>query len=205
MSDGGLRVAAVVLAAGASSRLGRPKQLLEFRGAVLVARAATEALLALAEPVIVVLGANASEIARALAGVPGVRTVVNERWREGLASSLAAGVREAMRIAANDGATCDGVLIAMSDQPLVDHLAFGALLQAFGGEARLVAASYAGTLGAPAVIGREYFGALLELTGDEGAGRWLRSRASEVRCVPIPEAEVDIDTTEDTERLAALA
>jgi molybdenum cofactor cytidylyltransferase len=203
VSDGGRRVAAVVLAAGASTRLGRPKQLVEFRGATLVARAAVEARRAGADPVIVVLGANASEIALVLADAPGVTTIVNERWREGLATSLAAGVREAMR---NDGGpACDGVLIVMSDQPLVDHVAFRALIDEFEDGARLVAASYAGTVGVPAIIGREHFGALLELAGDEGAGRWLRARLDELRVVPVPGAEVDIDTSEDAERLAALA
>jgi molybdenum cofactor cytidylyltransferase len=195
------RVAAVVLAAGASTRLGRPKQLLEFRGETLVARAAAEARRAGADPIIVVLGAEAREIALALSGIQGITAIVNNRWASGLSSSLATGVREAVRL---DGA-CDGVLITLSDQPLVDDTALRALLDAFEDGARVVAAEYGGTVGVPAVIGREHFGALLEITGDSGAGRWLRDRMDEVRRVPMPAAAMDIDRAEDSERLAALA
>jgi CTP:molybdopterin cytidylyltransferase MocA len=194
------RLSAVVLAAGASSRLGSAKQLVAFRGAPLVRRAASAAIEAGASPVIVVLGAHAQEVAAALAGLPGVSTVVNGRWEDGLASSLATGVREATRL----DASCDGVLIIAVDQPLIDGMALRSLLDAFGDDARLVAAEYAGTIGVPAVIGREHFDSLLELAGDAGAGRWLRARIGEVRRIPMPDAQVDVDGAADVARLAGL-
>jgi molybdenum cofactor cytidylyltransferase len=199
------RVAAIVLAAGASSRLGTPKQLLEFRGESLVRRAVRSALDAGASPVIVVLGARASEIAAALGGLGDVSLVSNARWRDGLASSLAEGMRAAMWL----GRRLSGVLITTADQPLVDEAALRRMLTAFADGGRrtdgLVAAEYSGTIGVPAVIGRDYFDTLTWLQGDAGAGRWLRERIRDVRRIAIPEAAVDIDTAEDSVMLAGYA
>jgi CTP:molybdopterin cytidylyltransferase MocA len=191
----------VVLAAGGSARLGVPKQLIDFHGEPLVRRAARSVAEAGAALVIVVTGAEATDIARALGGLSHTSTVVNEQWSTGLASSLATALRELQRL----DARADGVLIATADQPLVDASAFRRLLAAFGEGARLVASEYSATIGVPAVIGREHFNALLALEGDLGAGRWLRAQGDAVRRIPLPEATVDIDTAEDAERLASLA
>lgn len=200
MSDVPRRVAAVVLAAGDSTRLGVPKQLIEFRGTSLVRAAAIAAGDAGASVVIVVLGAAAPSIAPALEGLPLVTTISNDRWRDGLASSLATGIREVLRL----DARCDGVLITMADQPLVNSESLRRVLNAFDSQTRLVAAEYSGTIGVPAVIGREHLDALLLLEGDAGAGRWLRGLGDAVRRIPLPEAALDIDTAEDLALLAAL-
>ncbi|HEV7706440.1 MAG TPA: nucleotidyltransferase family protein [Gemmatimonadaceae bacterium] len=200
MSEERPSIAAVVLAAGGSSRLGTPKQLIDFRGEPLVRRAARAAAEAGANPVVVVLGAEATEIARALGGVESVSSIVNDLWQSGLASSLAMGIREAVRISPR----CDALLIITGDQPLVSVEALRALLDTFVGDARLVAAEYSGTIGVPAIIGSEHFAAMLALEGDVGAGRWLRSRMSEVVRVPIAEAAFDIDTAEDRALLAGI-
>jgi CTP:molybdopterin cytidylyltransferase MocA len=201
LSEERASIAAVVLAAGGSSRLGAPKQLIEFRGEALVRRAAHAASEAGAQCVVVVLGANAVEIAPVLAGLSRVAWVLNESWGDGLASSLAVGIREAQRVCPS----CDAVLITTADQPLVGELVLAKMLDAFAGDARLVAAEYSGTIGVPAIIGSEHFEALLALEGDAGAGRWLRARASDVVRVPIPEAAVDIDTAEDRALLVTIA
>jgi molybdenum cofactor cytidylyltransferase len=201
LSDAARRVAAVVLAAGASSRLGVPKQLIEFRGEPLVRRAARAASEAGASPVIVVLGADAGIVSKAFSDLSSAVTVTNERWRDGLASSLATGIREAQRL----DARCDGVLVNTADQPLIDGPALRRLLDAFDGGASLVAAEYSGTIGVPAVIGREHFEALLALEGDAGAGRWLRGKGDEVCRIPMAEAAMDIDTAPDAAMLASLA
>jgi len=190
-----------VLAAGGSTRLGIPKQLIEFRGEPLVRRAARSAADAGAAPVIVVVGATAADTILALNGLPLTSTVFNERWREGLASSLVTGIRELQRL----DARVDGVLLVMADQPLVDAAALRRLLAAFAEGARLAAAEYSGTTGVPAVIGREHLDSLLALEGDAGAGRWLRKKDRAVRRVPLPEAALDVDTTEDAALLATLA
>ena len=195
------RVAALVLAAGGSARLGIPKQLIGFRGEPLVRRAARSAAEAGAAPVVIVLGADAADIERAVEGLPHTFTVLNEQWRTGLASSLACGVCELHRL----DARASGVLIVTADQPLVDARALRPLLDAFADGARLVAAEYSATIGVPAIIGCEYMDALLALEGDAGAGRWLRAKGDAVRRIPLREAAVDIDTAEDAALLAPLA
>lgn len=195
------RVAAIVLAAGGSSRLGTPKQLVLFRGEPLVRHAAAAATNAGARPVIVVLGAVMERVRAAVHGLEGVVSVVNEQWREGMATSLAAGVREAVRLDAD----CEGVLITVADQPLVDHGALRRLLDAFGSANRIVASAYSETVGVPAMIGREHFDHLLALRGDAGAGRWLRTTAAPVHRVRLSDAAIDIDSAEDAARLAAIA
>lgn len=190
-----------MLAAGGSIRLGVPKQLIEFRGEPLVRRAARSAVDAGAAPVIVVVGAKAADTTLALNGLSFTSTVFNEQWRAGLASSLVAGIRELQRL----DARADGVLLVTADQPLVDSTVLRRLLDTFAAGARLVAAEYSGTIGVPAVFGREHLDALLALEGDAGAGRWLRGKGRAVRRVVLPEAAVDVDTAEDAALLAAFA
>lgn len=177
--------------------MGHPKQLIVHQGQPLVARAAAAAREAGADPVIVVLGAHAAEVEPALADCAGVRTVVNPAWESGLASSLIAGLRAAMR----DDAW-DGVLATLADQPLIDADALRPLVAAFQGGARLVASGYQGVPGVPALFGREHVPELLTLTGEAGAGPWLRERSSDVTIIPLDAASLDIDTPADAARLA---
>lgn len=192
-----MRIAAVVLAAGGSARMGRPKQLIYHDGEPLIARAARSAIDAGAEPVIVVLGANAAEIQPVIPRLAGIRTIVNPEWETGLASSLAAGLRAAV----GDEA-CDGVLVTLADQPLVTGEMLRTLIRAFHAGARIVASGYEGVPGVPALFGREHVSELMELTGDTGAGPWLRSRSPEVTIVPLEGAALDLDTPADAARLA---
>ncbi len=189
-------VAAVVLAAGASTRLGRPKQLLLYEGEALVRRAVNAAIAAGASPVVVVLGANADAIAGELHDIDDVTPVINNHWRDGLAASLAAGVRAVLASAPQ----ADGILIAVCDQPLVDAAALQKLMREFRDDQRLVAAEYSGTIGVPAIVGSEHFDALCSLAGDIGAGPWLRARSASVARVPMCGAAIDLDTAGDLER-----
>lgn len=186
---------AIVLAAGKSSRLGHPKQLIVHAGETLVRRAALAALEAGADRVVVVLGSDAARVALDL-NIPSVEIVINEEWESGLASSLAAGVR-----AITAKHSCDAVMVTLADQPLVDAAALERLISAFDANHRIVAAAYAGTIGVPAIFGSEHIPELLLLKGDLGAGQWMRARMSEVTPVPLPEAELDIDTQADAARL----
>lgn len=177
--------------------MGSPKQLIVHEGEPLVRRSAMAAVGAGADPVVVVLGANAEAIAPALSGLASVRTVINREWSKGLASSLTLGLSTVLE----DG-TCDAVLVTLADQPLVDSAALRRLVATFDAKRRIVASSYAGTIGVPAMFGREHTDALMRLTGDAGAGSWLRSRASEVTSVPLDAAAIDIDTLSDANHLA---
>lgn len=182
----------MVLAAGGSSRFGSPKQLIQPEGEPLVRRAAIAAREAGANPVVVVLGANATLIAPSVSDLESVTTVLNPEWKSGLASSLATGLRTLFEIAEPDGA-----LVTLADQPRVDAVALRRLMEAFDDEHRLVAAAYDGTIGVPAVFGGEYMAELVQLRGDLGAGPWLRARRGEVTSVPLPAASLDIDTEQD--------
>jgi molybdenum cofactor cytidylyltransferase len=189
-------IACVLLAAGGSRRLGRPKQLVRHRGrplllhAVEAARAAAPAV-----PVVVVLGAHAGRLRAILRrGAPYAVAAANPRWREGLARSLATGLR-----AAPPGTRA--LLVHVVDQPNVDGRALGRLLGAWRRRPGVPAAAfYAGRPGVPAVLPKRYWRDLLRLGGDQGARSLLRQLAM-LTLVPMPEAETDIDTPADLKTL----
>lgn len=191
------RIGALVLAAGGSRRLGRPKQLLAPLGEPLVHRMARLALEAGAAPVWVVVGAGAEGVRTAMADLP-VSCVENPGWEEGLASSIRAGVSAA---AAAEPAP-DGLLVLLVDQPRVD----GPLLARLLGAARAapdrrVACAYGGGLGVPALFPSADFPALGRLRGDRGARDILRAAPERVVPVPFPDGAVDVDRPEDAARL----
>jgi CTP:molybdopterin cytidylyltransferase MocA len=177
--------------------MGHPKQLIPHDGKPLVAHAAEAALAAHAAPVIVVLGAHVDDILPALSHLSGVTTVINSDWANGLASSLTTGLQAAMR-----DTSWDGVLTMLADQPLVDAAVLRSIIAEFAAGARIVAADHDGVPGVPALFGREHVPALLGLTGDSGAGPWLRNRLQEVKVVPLGAALLDLDTPADVARLA---
>jgi len=188
-------IAAVVLAAGRSERFGEPKQLVRLGGASLVRRAVGAAVDGGCIPVIAVLGSAAERVGRELVGSP-ARSVINDDWKAGLASSVRAGV------AALDGESAvRAVLLLTCDQPLLDGAIVREILEAFDGAAgRIVACEYAGTVGVPALFERSRFPELADLSGERGASRILREHAADVVRVPWPGGAIDIDTPEDYER-----
>ena len=141
------------------------------------------------------LGAYAESVESFLAGLDPLLVIVNQEWDTGQASSLRAGISQAM------ASGCDGALVMLADQPLVDSSSISSLVEMFGRANRVVASRYSGVIGAPAVFGSEYFDRLLALVGDHGAGRWLRSNAELVTAVDMDEAAVDIDTPDDVKHL----
>jgi molybdenum cofactor cytidylyltransferase len=176
-------IPAVILAAGASRRLGRPKQLVWYEGETLLARAVKAACAC--DPVIVVTGCQAGAMARELVPFP-VHRVFNGAWEEGMASSIRAGVR-----ALPPGSA--GALFLVCDQPAVDRNLVDRLLAAWSGVP--VACVYAGVRGIPAILPAASFPALLELKGDRGARSLLGG--AEVLEVPFPEGAWDIDEPGD--------
>jgi CTP:molybdopterin cytidylyltransferase MocA len=194
-------VAAIILAAGASRRLGEPKQLLMHGGETMLKRAIRMAGEAGAAPVIAVLGAHHETIS---AAVPfhksdGAIPVINGRWRLGISSSIDAGLHAVAATAPQ----VQGVLILGCDQPRLttDHLR--ELLEAFGaqGEATMVASAYAGTQGIPAVFPREVFAELHALHGDKGARALLMHPPCPLISLPFAGGEIDIDLPADTAHL----
>lgn len=190
MPSGDRRAAAVVLAAGGSTRLGSPKPLLRAADETFVARAVRIAREAGCRPVFAVVhdGPVAREAERA-----GAEPVFNEGWREGISSSIAAGIARAA-----DDPAVEAALLLACDQVKITAKDLGEVLRAFGPGAFASAADYGdGVFGIPAVFGRAAFPRLLALTGDAGAKRLLSEHLAEVHLVPMPDAAFDVDRPED--------
>jgi molybdenum cofactor cytidylyltransferase len=183
-----------VLAAGGSSRLGTPKQLVRWRGRTLLRRAAETALAGAVGPVVVVLGAEAPALRAELDGLA-VHVAVNRRWRVGLASSLRAGLRAAMAASGRGGPAA--VLFVTCDQPYVTPSLLRRLAQRFRRGAPIVASAYAGTLGVPALFGRACFREILSLEGDMGAKRLLAHHRDDVALVRFARGATDVDRPSD--------
>jgi len=181
---------AVVLAAGASTRFGSPKQLVRVAGRPLLHTAVTRAAEVTGNALTVVLGAGAAQLAPLLKHSPG-SVVVNQDWREGIASSIRVGV-------ARLPATCAGVMLVLADQATVSADDLKRLASTWRKQPQYItAALYAGLCGAPAIFPRSAFRELAELRGDDGARLLLRRNADRIVRVPMPSAALDIDTPED--------
>ena len=186
------RCGLILLAAGASRRMGRPKQLLNIGGRPLLRVVAEAALAAPVAPVIVVLGAQADEIALCLAGLA-VRVVIHEGWAEGMGSSMRAG----MAALCAGGARPDGVVVALADQPGISaaHLALLLATQRETGRS-IVASRQAGVLQPPAFFASKHFAELGALSGDAGARGLLQAYRDEVAAVDWT-GTPDLDTPAD--------
>lgn len=189
-------ITAVLLAAGSSSRLGRPKQVLPFRGRPLAQHAVDAAERAGVDEIVVVLGHRANEVAGALRLPPIARPVVNPEYGEGQSSSLRAGLR-----AAHPAALAAVVLLA--DQPSVRPEAIVTVTRAYGrGAGPVVQATYGGRPGHPVLLDRSVWPEVDAVRGDIGARDLLAHHPEWVVEVEV-EGEVppDVDTWEDYERL----
>ena len=192
------QVGIIILAAGASVRLGKPKQLLKYKGKSLIERAAQTALAAECENVAVVLGANAAQIKSELENLP-LEIVVNEDWATGISSSIKAGLKRISEINPNLSA----VVLMLCDQPFVNAETLSRLLQIRRQSGKKIAACrYGETIGVPAVFVRELFSEIYNLQGDTGAKFLIKKYlASEVETLLFSEAAIDIDTPQDYEKL----
>ena len=187
-------LAGLLLAAGASARLGQPKQLLMYQGQALLNRAVSVMEPYCKEPVILMLGAHAAAIQSALKD-QAVQVVHNPQWQEGKAASIRGGL-------AHVPVGTDGVLIMLCDQPLITGDDIGKLVDAWmSAPEKIVAAGYSeDEFGVPAIFPVATFPSLSALQGDQGARSVIAAtRARHV--VPIPAARLDIDTVADVEKL----
>ncbi len=190
-------IGAIVLAAGGSSRLGAPKQLVTFRGETLVRQAAQAALESVCDRVVVVIGSRASEMRQELNDLP-VSVVENKDWQSGIGSSIRSGIEEMI------SSEPEGLVIMLCDQPFVTARVLNELVNTHHKTGRaIVASTYGPTRGVPAFFAPELFTELASLTKDEGARRIIASHPEKVATVEFPHGPIDIDTPEDRERLTA--
>ncbi|MGI8467565.1 MAG: nucleotidyltransferase family protein, partial [Pyrinomonadaceae bacterium] len=155
------RIGIVILAAGASVRLGKPKQLLQFQRKSLIRRAAENSLATGCENVAVVLGANAEKIKKEIENLP-LEIVINENWQNGMSSSIKTGLEKLSEIQPNLSA----VILMLCDQPFVDAEMILRLIKTRRETQKMIAASdYKNTTGVPAIFSREMFEELLNLQG----------------------------------------
>lgn len=187
----------IILAAGASERMGQPKQLLQYNGKSLIQHIVQAANDALHIPPLVVTGKYDRQIRDALAGQQ-AEFVFNPEWESGMASSIRCGLQHVLQQASSDG-----VLLAVSDQPFVTSLLITSLVNKYRASVKpITVCRYADqTLGTPALFGNSLFSRLLELKGQEGAGILFRNHRELVEAVDFPLGGIDIDTPEDYSRL----
>lgn len=184
----------LILAAGASTRLGQPKQLVKLGGRPALHIVVSNAVSLAGHGVTVVIGAHAREMTHLLAHSP-ASVIVNRHWEEGMGSSLRFGV-------AALPPACDAVLVLLGDQVGVTADDLKRLASAWKGEESMIAASvYDQHVGVPAIFPRLCFSELMDVRGDHGARRVLERNSYRLVRVPMPNAAIDLDTPED---LAAL-
>jgi molybdenum cofactor cytidylyltransferase len=212
------QIAAVILAAGESSRLGQPKQLIQFRGKTLVRRMVDAASEAGCRPILVVVGngkqaphldalrspkeetrqpvnAITSELKKT-----GATIVANSNWKCGIGTSIRTGIRHLIDTAPGVEAT----VLLTCDQPFVDRAVIDGLITLRHETGKpIVAAGYAGTLGVPALFDRDRLPELLQLDDSGGAKSIILSNRDHVAEFPFPEGKIDIDTAEEWERFCS--
>lgn len=195
MSTG--RYAIIILAAGASTRLGKPKQLLPFRKKNLLRYIMEEAIASDTGPVIVVVGAHAARLAGEMSDYK-INVIQNIGWEEGMASSIRCGIESLQLFEPG----CDGAILLMCDQPYVNASLIKELVATAGETHKpVVTCRYANTVGPPALFSKSIFPELLELTGDTGARRIVERHLGEVAMINFPQGDIDIDTSADYEAL----
>ncbi|KIC91522.1 hypothetical protein HY58_04575 [Flavihumibacter sp. ZG627] len=184
----------VILAAGASRRLGEPKQLLSYRGKTLISTAVETAMATGLEPLIVVLGAQIDSLISELEPYD-LKIVVNKHWREGMSSSLRIGLEAAMK----EG-EIEAIIFMVCDQPFVTPELLLELLERTSDESKLcVASKYGEVRGTPALFRKQLFPALFTLKGDAGARKLMEQYETQVELVDFPLGIIDIDTKNDSE------
>jgi molybdenum cofactor cytidylyltransferase len=190
----------VLLAAGSSARLGKPKQALLYKGKSLLTHAIDVAIESGVAHVVTVLGANADQL-MAGAAKPGTTVLINEQWQEGMASSIRVGLNELLRL----GPAIRAVIFMVCDQPFVTATLIQQLMSEYHSSGKpIVACSYGESAGTPALFDTTIFAALLKLEGDAGAKKILKSSPGQVSTIPFPEGNIDIDTAADYDHLVLM-
>jgi molybdenum cofactor cytidylyltransferase len=187
----------MILAAGASTRMGTPKQLLRLQGRSLLRHSAVAAIASCCDPVVVVLGSQADRIQTEIDELP-LHRVENQQWANGMGTSIAAGMAALTAIDSD----LDAVVVMLCDQPFVSAEVIDQLVQSYRGTGSPITASaYANTVGVPALFDRSLFTELLTMNMDAGAKSLIKQHSEKVFQVIFPEGVIDLDTPAQYQQL----
>jgi len=191
----------VILAGGASSRLGKPKQLLQYRGKTLLAHTINEAVNSHADAVVVILGKDANLFKEDI-DERKVRVAINSSWEEGMSSSLRLGMDTLLK----DKPYIDAVIFMVCDQPHISLSILNALIATQQKTTKqIVTCNYGDSIGPPALFHKKYFKELMKLSGDTGARKIIQQNINDVTTILFPEGKIDIDTKEDYDNLTGVS
>jgi molybdenum cofactor cytidylyltransferase len=190
------RIAIIILAAGASTRMGQPKQLLPFRGQPLLRHVVNIAIATTCQPIVVILGANAAQIQPEIADRP-IQIIHNPDWETGMGSSIRCGIQ----YLSTWPNAVDAAIVTVCDQPFISVALLDRLIQTYNlSKKALIASEYAGIWGVPALFDRALFPELMALQGAAGARSVIQQQRASGRSIPFPEGQIDLDTPDDYQR-----
>lgn len=190
------KIVGVLLAAGSSSRMGQPKQLLSFKGQPMINHMVTKLEVLELEEIFVVLGAFQDQIQSVISSA-NVSIISNSRWAEGMGTSVRIGMKEALARHSD----LDGILYILVDQPYLTSVFLKKLIEAFKVfKSDLIASKYNDLESVPALFGKAYFEELISLEGDKGARKIIRSHAAKVYAISFEGGQYDLDTPQDWEQ-----
>lgn len=186
-------VSVLILAAGSSSRLGRPKQLLPWKQTTLLEHTIAVARESNAFRVSIVLGSRAEKIRKGLKD-PTSHILINKDWEKGMGASISCGIQYVL----SEKEDIDGILIMLCDQPLIDTPYLNLLMDAFTKTGKgIVATKYTRHHGVPVIFDKTYFRLLSNLEGDTGARSIMEENRFDCLGFKAPGNNPDIDTEED--------
>ncbi len=186
-------IAAIILAAGASRRMGQPKQLLPYKRQTLLCHVIRSALASECKPVIVVLGANAEQIKPTINKFP-IKIVKNKNWTQGISSSINCGVTYIQE----QYLDIDAVVFFTCDQPFISDIIVDQIINVYNeNDKSIIASKYKQNLGVPALFSRNLFSELMKLKGDKGAKKIINQYPDLVCPIDFPQGEIDLDTLEN--------
>ena len=193
-------IGVILLAAGNSSRLGRPKQLLPLEGETLLQHSLQVASASQAQPIVLVLGAQADIIKNDVDKL-NLHIIQNNDWGEGMASSIRAGIKALTRIEPD----VEGSILMVCDQPYVTSSLLNKLISVHQRTGKpIIASMYENTFGPPVLFHHSVFDELIQLKGDVGAKSIVQKHPDDVEVIPFPEGTYDVDTEADYERIKSI-
>ncbi|NEP09914.1 MAG: nucleotidyltransferase family protein [Symploca sp. SIO2C1] len=190
-------IAIIILAAGASTRMGSPKQLLSYQGCSLLSHTIETTIASVCQPIVVVLGANAQQIHSEVSQYS-IKIVENPDWHLGMGSSIRSGILSLSNCYEN----IEAAVITVCDQPFLSTEIINNLVAAYYSTGKpIVACQYADTLGVPVLFSQSFFSELTTLDETVGAKKLINKYDKEVFSIPFPLGIIDIDTPRDYQEL----